>query len=238
MSFLARAPPRGRVPESWHRLTGYLHWSLGSSYSPGEDPPRPSTQSDSTLREVRMRKPWLLAVLLALALTSWNAAVAAPGPREGPDDSQTDGVIDSARESDPVHLDQHGGTGGHLPPTSHNVQLVGKLRVHDAARGIVADVGELGNFAYLAQFSPGCTADGAGGAYGLGGVSLWDITNPLAPVALAQNFGDTTDALGNTIPVRQYHSVFAWQQDGRAFVVASDDEEQAQTDVDIMEITD
>jgi hypothetical protein len=238
-----------------------------------------------------MRKPWLLAVLLALALTSWNAAVAAPGPREGPDDSQTDGVIDSARESDPVHLDQHGGTGGHLPPTSHNVQLVGKLRVHDAARGIVADVGELGNFAYLAQFSPGCTADGAGGAYvvdiadpanprevgfipahqgsfvgegvhaihidtpsfagdilalnneicgagGLGGVSLWDITNPLAPVALAQNFGDTTDALGNTVPVRQYHSVFAWQQDGRAFVVASDDEEQAQTDVDIMEITD
>jgi hypothetical protein len=200
-------------------------------------------------------------------------------------------VIDSARESDPVHLDQHGGTGGHLPPTSHNVQLVGKLRVHDAARGIVADVGELGNFAYLAQFSPGCTADGAGGAYvvdiadpanprevgfipahqgsfvgegvhaihidtpsfagdilalnneicgagGLGGVSLWDITNPLAPVALAQNFGDTTDALGNTVPVRQYHSVFAWQQDGRAFVVASDDEEQAQTDVDIMEITD
>jgi len=39
-----------------------------------------------------MRKPWLLAVLLALALTSWNAAVAAPGPREGPGDSQTDGA--------------------------------------------------------------------------------------------------------------------------------------------------
>ncbi len=238
-----------------------------------------------------MRKPWLLATLLALTLTSWNAALAAADPREGPDVSATDDVIDNARESDPVHLDQHGGPGGHLPPTSHNVQLVGKLRVHDAARGIVADVGELGNYAYLAQFSPGCTADGAGGAYvvdladpahprevgfipahqgsfvgegvhaihldtpsftgdilalnneicgagGLGGVSLWDITNPLAPIALAQNFGDTKDAAGNTVPVRQYHSVFAWQQAGRAFVVASDDEEQGQTDVDIMEITD
>lgn len=75
------------------------------------------------------------------------------------------------------------------------------------------------------------------GAGGLGGVSLPDITNPLAPALLAQNFGDTTDALGQHRPVCQYHSVFAWQA-GRAFVVASDDEEQAQTDVDIVEITD
>jgi hypothetical protein len=238
-----------------------------------------------------MRKPWSLAFLLAVALVSWNAALAAADPREGPDNSRSDGVIDNPRESDPVHPDQHGGPGGHLPATSHNVQLVGKLRVHDAAEGIVADVGTLRGYAYLAQYSPGCAADGAGGAYvvdisnpatpkevgfipahqgsyvgegvhaihvdtpaftgdvlalnnevcgagGLGGVSLWDVTDPLHPTPLAENFGDTTDSAGNPRPVVQYHSVFAWQQGGRAFVVASDDEETPFSDIDIMEITD
>jgi hypothetical protein len=190
--------------------------------------------------------------LLAPALTSWDAAVAALPPMEGSDDSPTDGVIGTARESDPVQTHQHGGTGSHLPPTSYNVQLVGKLRVHDATSGIVADVGELGNYAYLAWFSPGYAADEAGGAYlidisdpvnprevgfiaafqgsfvgegvqavhinsqsfasdilavndeicsagGLGGVSLSDITNPLTATLLPQDFGDTTDALGNLL---------------------------------------
>src|SRR5262249_41942114 len=194
---------------------------------------------------------------------------------------------------EPSDSGQHGGAGGHLPATSLNVQLVAKLRVHDAARGIISDVGELGNYAYLGQFSPGCSQpDDAGGAYvvdisnpanpqevgfipahqgsyvgegvhaihidtafftgdilalnneicdpatGLGGVSLWDITDPLHPLSLAENVGDTTDTLGNPRPVVQYHSVFAWQQGGRAFVVASDDEEQAFSDIDIIEITD
>ncbi len=238
-----------------------------------------------------MRKPWSLAFLLAVALVSWNAALAAADPTEGPDSSATNGVIDNARESDPVHTDQHGGPGGHLPATSKNVELVGKLRVHDAAEGIVADVGTLRGYAYLAQYSPGCAADGAGGAYvvdisnpaspkevgfipahqgsyvgegvhaihvdtpaftgdvlalnneicadgGLGGVSLWDVTDPLHPTALAENFGDATDTAGNPRPVVQYHSVFAWQQGGRAFVVASDDEETPFSDIDIIEITD
>ena len=39
-----------------------------------------------------MRKPWLLAFLLAVALVSWNAALAAADPTEGPDTSRTDGV--------------------------------------------------------------------------------------------------------------------------------------------------
>ena len=238
-----------------------------------------------------MRKPWSLAFLLAVALVSWNAALAAADPTEGPDSSATNGVIDNARESDPVHTDQHGGPGGHLPATSKNVELVGKLRVHDAAEGIVADVGTLRGYAYLAQYSPGCAADGAGGAYvvdisnpaspkevgfipahqgsyvgegvhaihvdtpaftgdvlalnneicadgGLGGVSLWDVTDPLHPTPLAENFGDATDTAGNPRPVVQYHSVFAWQQGGRAFVVASDDEETPFSDIDIIEITD
>ncbi len=187
--------------------------------------------------------------------------------------------------------DQHGSPGGHLPASSSNVELVGKLRVHDAAPGIISDVGEFRGYAYLGQYFPGCEADNAGGVYvvnladpahpteagfipsnpgsyvsegvhvihmdtayftgdvlahnneicsdgGLGGVSLWDVTDPAHPQALAENFGDATDTAGNPRPVVQYHSVFAWQQGGRAFVVASDDEESPFSDIDIIEITD
>ena len=227
-----------------------------------------------------------VAVLAAFLLSLAGTAVAAAQPP-----TLNDRTPDSAIESDPVGIDQHGPSTGHLPATSSNVDLVGKLRVHDAAEGIISDVAELRNYAYLGQYSPGCATDGAGGAYvvdisdpahpmevgfipahagsyvsegvhaihidtayftgdvlalnneicgdgGLGGVSLWDITDPLHPTALAENFGDTTDTAGNPRPVVQYHSVFAWQKDGRAFVVASDDEEQAFSDIDIMEITD
>jgi len=208
-------------------------------------------------------------------------------PVAGADLRPPDLTPDGPLEADPV-FGQHGPLSGHLPATSANVQLVGKLRVHDAAEGIISDVATLRGYAYLGQYIPGCAADNAGGAYvvdisnpaspqevgfipahpgsyvsegvhaihidsafftgdvlalnneicgagGLGGVSLWDITDPLDPKPLAENFGDTNDG---TRPVVQYHSVFAWQQGGRAFVVASDDEEQNFTDIDIMEITD
>src|SRR5919197_243770 len=227
-----------------------------------------------------------VAVLAAFLLSLAGTAVAAAQPP-----TLNDRTPDSAIESDPVGIDQHGPSTGHLPATSSNVDLVGKLRVHDAAEGIISDVAELRNYAYLGQYSPGCATDGAGGAYvvdisdpahpvevgfipahagsyvsegvhaihidtayfngdvlalnneicgdgGLGGVSLWDITDPLHPAPLAENFGDATDTAGNPRPVVQYHSVFAWQQDGRAFVVASDDEESPFSDIDIIEITD
>jgi len=232
------------------------------------------------------KKGWsVLTLIMVMALSGVAGAAAHPA---NPDAIPNIGCDPAEGPCEGGDSGQHGGPGGHLPATSLNVQLVGKLRIHDAAPGIISDVGELGNYAYLGQFSPGCTADGAGGAYvvdisnpaspqevgfipahqgsyvgegvhaihidtmfftgdilalnneicgagGLGGVSLWDITDPLHPVALAENFGDTDD---DAHPVRQYHSVFAWQQGGRAFVVASDDEEQAFTDIDIMEITD
>ncbi|HEY5986850.1 MAG TPA: hypothetical protein VIV12_10805, partial [Streptosporangiaceae bacterium] len=231
-----------------------------------------------------MKQRRTVAVLAAFLLSLAGAGAAAAQPP-----TPNDPTPDSAIESDPIG--QHGPLTGHLPATSSNVELVGKLRVHDAAADIISDVGELRNYAYLGQFSPGCAADGAGGAYvvdisdpahpkevgfipahagsyvgegvhaihidtayftgdvlalnneicgagGLGGVSLWDITDPLHPTPLAQNFGDTTDTAGNPRPVVQYHSVFAWQQGGRAFVVASDDEESPFSDIDIMEITD
>ena len=226
----------------------------------------------------------LLTVIAALALgaglTGSGAATTSPGR------ASTDPTIDNARESDPV--DQHGPSSGHLPATSLNVQLVGKLRVHDAAKGVVADVGTLGNYAYLTGFNPLCATQGHGGVYvvdisdptnpqevgfipahqgsytgegnqaihvdttfftgdilvhnneicgedGLGGFSLWDVTDPLNPQALVENFGDTD---GGTTPVHQYHSTFIWQQGGKVYVVASDDDEQSRGDVDIFDVTD
>jgi hypothetical protein len=69
------------------------------------------------------------------------------------------------------------------------------------------------------------------------GVSLWDVTDPLNPRKLQENFGDITIDGQRAVPdVNQTHSAFAWQAGDRAFVVATDDEEAA--DVDIFEITD
>ena len=64
-----------------------------------------------------------------------------------------------------------------------------------------------------------------------GGVTLWDVTDPLKPKKLSEHFGDRGFA-----DVHEIHSAFAWQTaDGRAFVVMTDNEEFP--DVDIMEIT-
>ena len=72
---------------------------------------------------------------------------------------------------------------------------------------------------------------------GKGGVSLWDVTNPLKPKKLSENFGDLTiNGQRDTPDVNQTHSAFAWDAGTRAYLVATDDEEAA--DVDIFDITD
>ncbi|MDP8943554.1 MAG: hypothetical protein M3N16_05485 [Actinomycetota bacterium] len=75
-----------------------------------------------------------------------------------------------------------------------------------------------------------CSAPGRSG-----GMSLWDVTRPRRPRALAQNRGDTRAPDGRRRPATQIHSVFAWQQGRRAFAVQVDDDERG--DVDIFEIT-
>ena len=69
------------------------------------------------------------------------------------------------------------------------------------------------------------------------GVSLWDVTNPLKPKKLSENFGDFTvdDAPNRPRDASQTHSAFMWQMGDRAYLVAVDDEEAA--DVDIFDIT-
>jgi hypothetical protein len=70
------------------------------------------------------------------------------------------------------------------------------------------------------------------------GVSLWDVTDPLNPKKLSENFGDiTVDGVRNRpADVNQTHSAFAWQAGDQAYLVATDDDEA--TDVDIFNITD
>ena len=70
---------------------------------------------------------------------------------------------------------------------------------------------------------------------GFGGINIYGVSNPAAPEVLTQGFGDDT---GNSRrqSVHQTHSVFAWQEDSKAYAVMVDNEESA--DVDIVDITD
>jgi len=192
-----------------------------------------------------------------------------------------------------------------LPPafanadgTWGNLELVGKLRVSDAADDVIADHTVLGNYAYLSKWgAPDCAGPETGGqnspdggAYvvdisnlaapkqvgfiaarqdtlvgegmqalpvttsafngdllamnhencgknGRGGFSLWDITDPLKPKRLAENFGDITidDIPNQPRTPNTYHSVFVWDAGAKAYLVATDNEEFE--DVDIYDVS-
>jgi hypothetical protein len=71
------------------------------------------------------------------------------------------------------------------------------------------------------------------GKNGKGGVSLWDVTDPLKPFKLSEHFGDR----GGIAPgdANDIHSAFAWDTGDNAYVVMTDNFES--TDVDILDIT-
>jgi hypothetical protein len=71
---------------------------------------------------------------------------------------------------------QHDGPGEHLPPTKHNVDLIGKVELTDVEGGI-ADVGYYKGYAYLNAFSPECVGNGGGGT----GVHIVDVRDPASP---------------------------------------------------------
>ena len=64
-----------------------------------------------------------------------------------------------------------------------------------------------------------------------GGFDLYDVSDPENPVTLSQLRGDK----GVGDPANAYHSVFVWQDAGKAYLVASDNLEF--TDVDIFDIS-
>ena len=73
---------------------------------------------------------------------------------------------------------------------------------------------------------------------GIGGVTMIDVTNPMKPRKLVEGFGDFTGTNGQSqTHANQVHSAFGWtnQETGRSYVIMTDDEEAA--DTDIIEIT-
>jgi hypothetical protein len=84
----------------------------------------------------------------------------------------------------------------------------------------------------LAVNNEKCTDTEAGG-----GFDLYDVTSPRNPKTLIQGAGDRGDEgrmNGTQIP-NTYHSVFMWKDDGKVYLVATDNEEFH--DVDIFDIT-
>jgi hypothetical protein len=71
------------------------------------------------------------------------------------------------------------------------------------------------------------------GKNGKGGVSLYDVTNPLKPFKVSEHFGDRGGVVsGDTNDI---HSAFAWDTGDKAYLVMTDNFEG--TDVDILDIT-
>lgn len=85
------------------------------------------------------------AVILTAALTAFgvpaSAATASPEP---------DGGIGVSDDGHDTH--QHGGTGGHLPGSTENVELISKLKLKNVVPEKIADVGLFRGYAYLAAW--------------------------------------------------------------------------------------
>ena len=70
---------------------------------------------------------------------------------------------------------------------------------------------------------------------GVGGINMYDVSDPLNPVPLAEGFGDSDDPQNPPTSAHQTHSVFAWDVGKAAYAVMVDNQEA--TDVDIVDIT-
>ncbi|MGR2753530.1 PA domain-containing protein [Agromyces arachidis] len=71
---------------------------------------------------------------------------------------------------------------------------------------------------------------------GIGGMSLFDVTNPLEPVKLVEGWGDFSTKGNAQTKSNEVHSVRMWADGDKAYAVLVDDEEG--TDVDIFDISD
>jgi hypothetical protein len=80
------------------------------------------------------------------------------------------------------------------------------------------------------------------GPRGIGGLTLWDVTDPLDPIKLSEDGGDYTDGPftdpTNIDPVAHTsHSAMAWQDGDNAYAIAIDNDEDP-NDLDFFDITD
>jgi hypothetical protein len=120
---------------------------------------------------VRPRLLW--ASLICVLIGTLLAPVAASAHPEGANSHSHDPVDGPVEEGDDH---QHGHADGHLPASSRNVDLVGKVELTHVHGGI-ADVGAFGDYAYLNAFSPECLSRGGSGT----GVHVVDISDPANP---------------------------------------------------------
>ncbi|GAA1062253.1 PA domain-containing protein [Agromyces bracchium] len=70
---------------------------------------------------------------------------------------------------------------------------------------------------------------------GIGGMSLFDVTNPLEPVKLVEGWGDFSNKGNAQTKSNEVHSVRMWADGDKAYAVQVDNEET--TDVDIFDIS-
>jgi len=91
------------------------------------------------------RRFWLIvSVLLALTVSVAGVALGHPEP-------ESDGGLHASDGPRDAH--QHGDTSGHLPASNtDNIDLVSKLELKNVVPEKIADVGVLGNYAYLAAW--------------------------------------------------------------------------------------
>ena len=94
-----------------------------------------------------MSKRLKLILSAALAFTLFSTVVAFAHP-----DQFDDGEIDSGAEVHGRKHGQHGSTAGHITTDNYGVNLVSKLKLKNAEPEKIADVGVLGNFAYVAAW--------------------------------------------------------------------------------------
>jgi len=104
-------------------------------------------------------------------------------------------------EDGPAPNDQHGDPGGHLPASSKNVDLVGKLDTLTNVKGGIADVAAFGDYAYLNAFSPECA--GRPGAQGTG-VHVVDISVPSQPRKVAFLPAEANSYVGEGVHVMAF----------------------------------
>jgi len=85
-----------------------------------------------------------LAIAAILSTALGGVALAHPEP-------ESDGAVDNKGQHRDTH--QHGDTDGHLPASqSDNIDLVSKIKLKNVVPEKIADVGVLGDFAYLASW--------------------------------------------------------------------------------------
>ena len=129
-------------------------------------------------RRSSLRRWTPVVIVLSLLAGTVAGAAAAQGPSHGVPPSNRAG---SAADDGPVDAHQHGGEHGHLPGSSKNVELVGKLELTgqfgDVVPGQIADLAVYKDFAYLNSWAEEtCTR---------GGTFVADIRNPASPTEVA-----------------------------------------------------